>query len=211
LEHVTKRYGRRRVLDDANVTFARGSFTLLTGPNGAGKTTILRLLSTYSLPNAGTIHWVSDDGSELRDPAQVRARIGYVGHAPLAWDELSVRENVELQLRMRGRHRHEARQSLDRFGLAARSEDRADTLSRGMRQRLALAMATCHGPSFLLLDEPASNLDDASLQRLSELLHELRGRCTTVVATHDPAPLRALADRVVHVQDAKLEERGVQA
>lgn len=148
---------------------------------------------------------MDDDGAELRDPAKVRARTGYAGHTPLVWDELTVRENLELQLRLRNRSTDHAAASIERFGLQSRAEDRADTLSRGLRQRLALACATSHRPRFLLLDEPASNLDEAALATLRAVLAELRGHSTIVLATHEPQLLRGLADRVLRVSAGRID------
>jgi ABC-2 type transport system ATP-binding protein len=169
------------------------------GPNGGGKTTLLRLLSTYASPSSGQVHWAEGDGSELRDPAAIRARIGYAGHAPLLWDELTVEENIALQLRLRRRPASEAEPWMRRFSLEGTAQERTDSLSRGMRQRVSLAQAFAHAPDFLLLDEPLSNLDDGSASALLEALAQVRGKATVVVATHQADPFLSSADHVLQV------------
>lgn len=209
LEHVTKMYGRRRVLDDVDLMVESGTFNLLVGPNGSGKTTLLRLLATLTPPTSGKIRWGRADGTEIDDAIDVRGTLGYAGHVPLVYDDLTVRENLETHLRIRGRTAATARQTsdtwLERMGLGARREDRADTLSRGLRQRLALAQAFAHGPPSLLLDEPGSNLDEAGLNTLITVLRERRGQATIVLATHEPDPFRPLADRALEVRGGKVQ------
>jgi len=209
---VTKTYGRRRVLDDVELLLEPASFNLLVGPNGSGKTTILRLLATLTPPSAGKIHWSDRAGKDFEDPALVRAALGYAGHVPLVYDELTVQENLESLLAVRGFEANAARERtlewLTRLELDARRNDRADTLSRGLRQRLALAQAFAHEPSLLLLDEPGSNLDEAGLETLLKVLRDRRGESTILLATHEPDPYRPLAHRVLEVRGAKIHDWG---
>lgn len=200
---MSKSFGRRRVLDDIDLVLPTGSFTLLVGPNGAGKTTLLRLFTTSVQPTSGSVHWGRADGSELTQPERIRARIGYAGHTPLIYDELTLRENVELGLRVRQRPHAEARRTadawLDAFGLTERRDDRAETLSRGLRQRLALAAAFSPAPEFLLLDEPAGTLDSSGTEALVNHLKNVKGTSTVLVATHDPDPYRPFADTTLEL------------
>jgi ABC-type multidrug transport system ATPase subunit len=209
---VTKTYGRRLVLDDVDYVFQTGSFHLLVGHNGSGKTTLLRLLSTIAAPTSGAIHWGHEDGRPIADPVEVRKALGYAGHVPLVYDELTVRENLTFQLETRGHAPVDAaalaRTWLKALDLDERRDERADTLSRGLRQRLALAQAFAHQPPFLLLDEPASNLDAHGLDALVRLLAQRRGNATIVVATHDPDPFRRLADHVIEVRAGKIQAWG---
>ena len=209
---MTKTYGRRRVLDDVDLVLETGSFHLLVGPNGAGKTTLLRLFATLTDPTAGKVRWSTPDGTELTDAVDVRARLGYAAHNALVYDDLSSQENLEAFLRIRGQSPKEAiaasERWLERFGLARRAADRVDVLSRGLRQRLALAQAFAPRPEFLLLDEPGSHLDEAGQATLVDVLREAKGPATVVVATHDADPFRPLADRVLEVRDAKVRPWG---
>ena len=209
MEHVTKSYGRRRVLDDIDLLLPTGSFNLLVGPNGSGKTTLLRIASTYARPTQGQVHWGQGDGTETSDARVARPRIGYAGHVPLLYDELSTREHLEFALRMRGASKSIAGQGAaawtSAFEVASRQEERVETLSRGLRQRVALAQAFAVRPEFLLLDEPASNLDARGLEVLVDQLRQVRRASTVLIATHDPDPFRPLADRVLEVKDAKVQ------
>lgn len=211
-EHVTKTFGRRRVLDDVDLLVEPGTVNLLVGENGSGKTTLLRLFATLTPPTSGTIHWSRPDGSAVDEPAAVRAMVGYAGHTPLIYDELTVDENIETLLLVRGIETGPAREATanwtERFGLGGRRRDRADTLSRGLRQRVALAQAFAHEPPLLLLDEPGSNLDEAGLETLLKVLRERREEATILLATHEPDPFRPLADRILEIHHGKIRDWG---
>ena len=171
---LAKRFGERRVFGGVDVDLPDDGFLLVTGPNGSGKTTLLRILARLALPTAGTL--------EL--PA--RESIGYLGHDPLVYRELTPLENLTLF----GRLYHVPERAervgmlLERFGLWEVRRRRVSTFSRGMQQRLGLARVLLHEPSLLVLDEPTNALDADGLDLLDALLDEQRA---VVVATHDPA------------------------
>jgi heme exporter protein A len=171
---LAKRYGDRRVFRDVDLDLAPGGFLLVTGPNGSGKTTLLRVLAGLAAPSAG----------ELRLPE--RKQIGYLGHEPLVYRELTPLENLTLFGRLyRVPERGERiGMLLERFGLWDVRHDRVARFSRGMQQRLGLCRVLLHSPSLLVLDEPSNALDAEGLDLLDGLLAE-PGR-TCVVATHDP-------------------------
>ncbi len=200
------------MLDDVDLQIGPGTFNLLVGPNGSGKTTLLRMLATLTPPSSGKIHWSTRDGTILDEPATIRATLGYAGHTPLVYDDLTVTENIETLLLVHGQNPTTAREATaawtERFGLTERRTDRTDTLSRGLRQRVALAQAFSHEPDLLLLDEPGSNLDEAGLETLLKVLRERRAHSTILLATHEPDPFRPLADRVLEVNDGKIRDWG---
>jgi heme exporter protein A len=177
---LAKRYGYRRVFAGVDVELAAGGLLLVTGPNGSGKTTLLRILARLAAPSAG----------ELALPE--RDRIGYVGHAPMVYRELTALENLTLFGKL---YRLPERQErigmlLERFGLWEVRHDRVDTYSRGMQQRLALCRALLHEPALVVLDEPYNALDAAGADLVDSVLAEPR---TWVVATHDPRRVEARA------------------
>lgn len=171
---LTKRYGDRRVLRGVDLDVPDDGFLLVTGPNGSGKTTLLRVLAGLAAPTAG----------EVLLPE--RQTIGYLGHDPLVYRELTPLENLTLFGRLyRVPDRAErAGMLLERFGLWEVRHERVATFSRGMQQRLGLCRVLLHEPALLLLDEPSNALDTAGLGLLDEVLAE--GGRAHVVATHEP-------------------------
>jgi ABC-type multidrug transport system ATPase subunit len=181
---VGKRYGDRRVLDRLDFEVERNGFMLVTGPNGSGKTTLLRLCAGLAIPTSG----------ELSVHA-ARETIGYAGHEPLVYRELTAIENLDLYGRLYRvpERRERIGMLLERFGLWQARNQRAGSFSRGMQQRLSLCRALLHEPALLVLDEPYSGLDDAGAELLDRELAELRAGATFVVATHDPERVLPLA------------------
>ncbi len=170
---LAKRYGHRRVLAGVDLELADGGLLLVTGPNGSGKTTLLRILARLAAPSAG----------ELTLPP--RERVGYVGHAPMVYRELTALENLTLFGRLyripeRGER---VGMLLERFGLWEVRHERVATYSRGMQQRLALCRALLHDPALVVLDEPYNALDADGAALLDAVFAEPR---TWVVATHEP-------------------------
>ena len=181
---LEKRYGRKRVLRGISFDVPEGTTLVVTGPNGSGKTTLIRLLAGLAAPTGGVL-----------DVAISRGRLGFVGHEPLLYSELTALENLELYGRLYrvAERRERAGMLLERFGLWDVRNDRVDSYSRGMVQRLALCRALLHEPELLLLDEPHTALDAAGAALLDEELAARAGRATLVVATHDPDRLAPLA------------------
>jgi heme exporter protein A len=177
-------FGAKQVIRDLDLDVGRGDFLLLTGPNGSGKTTLLRLIAGLLVPTAG----------ELEVQVQ-RERIGFLGHEPLVYGELTAIENLDLYGRLYRvpERRERLGMLLERFGLWDARGQRADSFSRGMLQRLALCRTLLHDPELLVLDEPFSALDDEGAFLLDRELGELRLRATFVVSTHDPARIESLA------------------
>ncbi len=179
-----KSYGEKRVLRGIDFDLARGGFLVVTGPNGSGKTTLLRICAGLATPSEGTLE---------RDAA--RAQVGYLGHEPLVYRELTALENLDLYGRLY--HVPERRERigmlLERFGLWEVRHGRVASYSRGMTQRLALCRVLLHDPQLLVLDEPYSALDEAGEELLDAQLDELRRERTFVLATHEPARVATLA------------------
>jgi ABC-type multidrug transport system ATPase subunit len=175
-------YGTKHVIRDLDLDVERGSFLLLTGPNGSGKTTLLRLIAGLLVPTAGEL-----------DVEAPRERIGFLGHEPLVYRELTALENLDLYSRLYRlpERRERVGAMLERFGLWRARNERAGTFSRGMLQRLALCRTFLHDPDLLLLDEPFDGLDAEGAELLHAELAE-RASVTALVATHDP---EALASR----------------
>jgi heme exporter protein A len=181
---LRRSYGPRVVLRDVSFELERGGALVVTGPNGSGKTTLLRLLVGLAAPTRGTIEL----GVE-------RARLGFVGHEPLLYRELTALENLDLfgRLYRVPERRERIGMLLERFGLWEARNERVAAFSRGMTQRLALCRAFLHQPDLLVLDEPHSALDAEGAVLLDQELEGFAGTTTLVVATHEPARLDRLA------------------
>jgi ABC-type multidrug transport system ATPase subunit len=180
---LSKRFGDKRVLGGLDLEVPRGGFVVLTGPNGSGKTTLLRLCAGLAAPTGGEL--------EIGVP---RGQIGFLGHAPLVYGELTGLENLDLYGRLYRlpERRERAGAMLERFGLWRARNERAGMYSRGMLQRLALCRTFLHDPDLLLLDEPFDGLDAEGAELLHAELDERRA-VTALVATHDPEALGARA------------------
>src|SRR6184192_2310279 len=179
-----KRYGEKRVLRGIDLELPRGGFLVVTGPNGSGKTTLLRICAGLAQPTEGAIERSAE-----------RALVGYLGHEPLVYRELTALENLELYGRLYRvvERRERIGMLLERFGLWEARNQRADSFSRGMIQRLALCRTLLHDPDLLVLDEPFSALDEEGAALLDLQLSELRPRATFLLATHDPERVSPLA------------------
>jgi heme exporter protein A len=181
---LEKRYGRKRVLANVDVTVPDGGFAVVTGPNGSGKTTLLRLFVGLAVPTRGSLAVDID-----------RSRLGYLAHEPLVYRELTAVENLDLYGRLYRvpEWRERIGMLLERFSLWDARNERVSTYSRGMTQRLALCRTLLHEPDLLVLDEPYSALDESGAGLLDRELEDLAGKRTFVVATHDPIRLAPLS------------------
>jgi ABC-type multidrug transport system ATPase subunit len=181
---LEKRYGTRAVLRDVGFELPAGGALVVTGPNGAGKTTLLRLVAGLAAPTNGSLEVAVD-----------RSRIGFLGHEPLVYRELTALENLDLfgRLYRVPERRERIGMLLERFGLWDSRGVRVTAFSRGMTQRLAICRALLHEPELLVLDEPHSALDAQGAALLDQELEALVPRCTLVVATHEPERLGTLA------------------
>ena len=183
LDGVGRHYGERLALDGVTVTVAAGQTLGVFGSNGAGKTTLLRVLATLLRPHAGSARVL--DAELPRDAWKVRGRIGFLGHEPLLYRDLTARENLTFHARLHGvAPAARVGELIEAVRLSRRADEPVSQLSRGMVQRVAVARAVLHDPPVLLLDEPRANLDPAAAAMLEPLIGRESGR-TRVLVTHD--------------------------
>jgi heme exporter protein A len=200
LAGLRRDYGERTALDGIGLELAAGRSLVVLGPNGSGKTTLLRVLATLLRPSAGEVRVL---GCSLpREAWKLRGRIGYLGHEPLLYRDLSGRENLRFHARLHGIAGAEAEARiaalLPAAGMERRADERVAGLSAGMRQRLAICRCVLHRPQLLLLDEPDSNLDAEGRELARGLIGPAAG-VTRVLVTHDPERFAAEADRVLRL------------
>ena len=199
LADVGRAYGERIALAGVTLDVEEGETLAVFGSNGAGKTTLLRILATLLKPHHGVARVL---GKQVpREGWAVRGRLGFLGHEPLLYRDLSGRENLRFQARLHGIKGEAAEARIDELLLAAgmqrRADERVAELSAGMRQRLAICRCVLHAPQLLLLDEPDSNLDAEG----RELAHGLigPGDHARVIVTHDPERYLPEADQVLEL------------
>jgi heme exporter protein A len=197
LRGLSREYGDRLVLRQVSLELSEGETLVVLGPNGAGKTTLLRILATLLRPSAGQ---ASVLGAALPGEAwRARGRIGYLGHEPLLYRELTVAENLSFHGRLHGLGgdgERRARELLEQVAMDWCADERVTNLSAGMRQRVAVCRAALHEPELMLLDEPLAHLDPEAARLVAPLIGPADGR-TRVLVTHDPEAGLAEADRVL--------------
>ncbi|NWF85314.1 MAG: ABC transporter ATP-binding protein [Bryobacteraceae bacterium] len=218
-EGLTRRFRQGEealtVFENLNLELKAGDRVALTGESGAGKSTLLYLLGLLDTPTSGRV-WLSGvDTSTLDEPRRADARnqqIGFVWQMSTLLDGFTALENAMMPLLIRGVPQREARQAareaLEETGLGARLTHRPGELSGGEQQRAVLARALAARPKLLLADEPTGNLDEATGERIIELierLHEERG-LTTLYVTHNPGFSRR-ASRIIELRQGALIER----
>jgi heme exporter protein A len=197
LDGLERRYGERVALAGVSVRLEAGQTLAVLGGNGAGKTTLLRVLAGLLRPHGGTARVL--DAALPKERWKLPGRVGYLGHEPLLYRDLSGRENLRYHARLHGVAEQRVGTVLEQVGMERRADDPVRELSRGMVQRIAVARAVLHEPPLLLLDEPRANLDPAAAQALEPLIGRASGR-TRVLVSHDVAGALSESDVVLRLR-----------
>jgi len=197
---LRREFGDRAALDDVELRLEAGESVAVLGPNGSGKSTLLRILAGLLRPTAGD---VSVLGCALpKETYRLRGRVGYLGHDPLLYRDLSPRENLELAAALNGLAPDTAGARievlLDAVGMSSRADDRVAELSAGMKQRIDICRAVLHQPELLLLDEPDAHLDPDARREIAPLIAAGEGR-SRVVVSHDRGTASEDADFVLEL------------
>lgn len=201
---MTKHFHLQPVLDDLSLVVEDGDFCVLVGANGAGKTTLLRIIASLTRADAGEVILGS-----TRTPINARRAIGYVGHQPMFYLDLSAAENLHHYARIyQIPDEDEAVDlSIHSVGLERSRNNPVRTFSRGMQQRLSIARALLHNPAILLLDEPYTGLDRDAMHFLDEKLRSLHqpGR-TILLAAHRAGHLLPLASHIAWLKEGRIAQ-----
>jgi heme exporter protein A len=180
LDGVGRAYGERVALREIGFRLPAGETVAVFGANGAGKTTLLRILAGLLRPHAGRAAVL---GAELpREAHRARGRIGLLGHEPMLYRDLTVRENLRFHARLHGVPPGRAEELVAQVGLTARADDPVRTLSRGMTQRAAICRTVLHAPELLLLDEPLANLDPGAAAAVAPLIGRAAGAARVLIS-----------------------------
>ena len=204
INSLVKRFNRQPVLNQLSLTLNEGDFCLLVGDNGAGKTTLLRILAGLVRPSQGDVTLC---GSPAMGDPLLRRLIGYVGHQPMVYQDLSPCENLQHYARLYQVNDIEAAvsQAVHAHKLTAHQHQPVRTLSRGMQQRLSLARATLHDPAILLFDEPYTGLDQDAACFLDQALQRWHGPGRIILlAAHRPQRLLSIASHVAWLKEGHI-------
>jgi ABC-2 type transport system ATP-binding protein len=203
---LVKRYGPVVALRDFSLEIRRGEVFGLLGPNGSGKTTFLRMLAGYLAPTRGKLFVSGLD--VVHDALQARRRLGYVPEAAPLYGHMQVNEFLSFMGRLRGLSAADLKRAIERvverlsLGDVLRKPTRA--LSRGYRQRVAIAQALIHDPEIVVLDEPTNGLDPRQIIEVRELIRSLAGAHTVIMSSHILTEVGRVADRVAILLDGRL-------
>ncbi len=215
VKHLTKHFGKLKVLQDISLTIAEGEVVVIIGPSGSGKSTFLRCLNKLEEPTSGQI---IIDGSEITDKKvninKVRERVGMVFQHFNLFNNMNVLRNlmlapVDLKKADKADAEKNAREMLARVGLSDKADVYPHQLSGGQKQRVAIARALCMKPDIMLFDEPTSALDPEMVGEVLEVMKELaKAGMTMVVVTHEMGFAREVADRVLFMDEGHILEEG---
>ena len=203
-------YGAVVALADASFKAKRGEVLGLLGPNGAGKTTTMKILTTQIVPTAGGARVAGYD--ILKDPIEVRRRVGYLPENPPLYPEMEVAEYLDFVGKARGLEGAKLRERIDysvhACGLRTVYRTPVGTLSRGFGQRTGLAQALIHDPEVLILDEPTSGLDPIQIMGIRELIRSIAKDKTILFSTHILQEAQAISDRIVIITEGNIVADG---
>ena len=181
LAALSKSIDDRPILQNISFSLQPGEYLSLLGANGAGKSTLLKMLATLIPPSSGSISLFGQNASA--NSANLRARIGLIGHQPMLYGELTAQENLTFFAKLYGVANPSAKATelLQKVGLGHRAKDRVKGFSRGMTQRVAIARALLHDPELILADEPFAGLDEGSSRIVENMLSELNQQGRTII------------------------------
>jgi sodium transport system ATP-binding protein len=214
VDRLVKTLGKNKVLRGISFEANSGEIFGLLGPNGAGKTTTLRLICTLLAPDAGSVAVLGFDTRIA--PEEVRRRVGVVTAEIGVYARLSARENItyfaELSGVIDGELNRRVDAVIDRLGMGSFAKQRAESLSSGQKQKVAIARAIVHDPQILMFDEPTSNLDVLASREMRDFMVESRGRGKCVIfSTHVLHDAERLCDRVTILHQGTVVASGATA
>ncbi|MCS7232634.1 MAG: ABC transporter ATP-binding protein [Synergistetes bacterium] len=206
VQDLGKEFHGRWVLRDVNFTVREGEILGFLGPNGAGKTTTMRIITGYLPPSVGKVKVAGYDVTE--NPLEVKRRIGYLPESPPIYRELTVKEYLKFVMEIkdvpRNRRKERLSEVIEYCGLKEVYGRLIGNLSRGYRQRVALAQALISDPDLLILDEPTSGLDAVQIVEIRSLIKSLKGRHTVILSTHILPEVTATCDRVIIISNGRI-------
>jgi len=205
-QNLVKWYGPRLAVRDVSFSVAEGEVVGLLGPNGSGKSTIFRILTGYLMPSSGTVAVAGRDATT--ESLALRHEVGYVPEDAPLYDHMRVVEFLRFMAQLKGLFGRSAVRAVEAVVTRLQLEKVASLpigkLSRGYRQRVAIGQALLNDPKLLILDEPTSGLDPSQVITIRDLIRELAGRQTVLIASHVLPEIERIASRVMILLDGRL-------
>ena len=210
VENLSKRYPTRLAVDDVTFSVRKGEIVGFLGPNGAGKTTTMRVLTGFLPPTSGAARVAGHD--VVSESSAARASLGYLPESAAAYPEMRVREYLAFRARLEGVSgglvKTRVGEALDRCLLGDVADRKIENLSKGFKQRTALAGALVHQPPVLILDEPTIGLDPVQIIRIRETIRELGKNRAVLLSTHILPEVEAVCDRVLIIDRGRIVAEG---
>jgi ABC-2 type transport system ATP-binding protein len=210
VENLTKIYGTQRAVDNITFRVKTGEVLGFLGPNGAGKTTTMKAITTYLIPNEGTIKVGEFSISE--QPEEIKKRIGYLPESNPLYQEMPVIDYLRFVAELQGIEKSKVndrlREMVDICGLEGEKHKKIGELSKGYKQRVGLAQALIHDPEVLILDEPTSGLDPNQIVEIRELIKKIGRKKTVILSSHILAEVEATCDRIMIINKGKIVADG---
>jgi ABC-2 type transport system ATP-binding protein len=210
IDSLNKSFGKIKALDNLNLEIKKGELLGIIGPNGAGKTTAIRITSCILQPDSGDI--LIDDMSIHSDQIKIKSMIGYLPEEPNLYERFKARDLLKYFAELYGvpKDRIEDRinELLKLVNMSHRADDRINTFSKGLRQRIGIARALIHDPKIIIFDEPTMGLDPATAHNIREFIRSLKGEKTIILCTHYMDEADSLCDRVAILNQGKIIDMG---
>ena len=202
VQHLSKAYASQKALDAITFDLKKGEIVGFLGPNGAGKSTCMKILTTVLPPTSGKA--IVDGFDVIKNPIEVRKRVGYLSEINPLYTEMYVREYLLFNARVYDVDTKRVEDLIIQTGLTSEAHKKIGELSKGYKQRTGLACALLHDPEVLLLDEPTTGLDPNQLVDIRSLIIELGKQKTVLLSTHIMQEVEALCDRVLIINKGKI-------
>jgi ABC-2 type transport system ATP-binding protein len=210
IKSLTKSFGRIKALDNLNLEIKQGELLGIIGPNGAGKTTAIRMACCILKPDFGDIKISGISIHE--DPIKIKSMIGYLPEEPNLYERFKAKDLLKYFAELYGVPKNDIDGRIDDLlelvGMTERKDDRINTFSKGLRQRISVARALVHDPDIIILDEPTMGLDPATANSIRDFVRNLKGNKTMILCTHYMAEADSLCDRVAILNKGKIIDVG---
>ena len=210
IDSLNKSFGRIKALDNLNLEINRGELLGIIGPNGAGKTTAIRMACCILKPDSGDI--LIDGYSIHEDPIRIKSMIGYLPEEPNLYERFKAKDLLKYFAELYGVPKKDIdgriEELLQLVGMTERSDDRINTFSKGLRQRISVARALIHDPDIIIFDEPTMGLDPATANSIRNFIIGLKGKKTIILCTHYMEEADLLCDRVAILNNGRIMDVG---